>query len=141
MLRIVVDTSVVVSALRSRTGAANALLRRVALGELMPLATTALFLEYEAVLKRDEQRAAHGLGLGEVDQFLSAFASAREVVEVSFRWRPQLGDANDEMVLEAAVNGRADALVTHNVRDFRVVEQRFALRILRPGEFMRELES
>ena len=136
MRRVVVDTSVVVAGLRSKTGAGNIVLRMVASRELIPLATTALFLEYEDVLKRSEQRLAHGLSLTEVDQFLSAFASACEAVEVRFQWRPQLADTNDEMVLEAAVNGRADALVTHNVGDFRAVAPRFGLTILRPGELL-----
>jgi predicted nucleic acid-binding protein len=108
-------------------------------GKLTPLATTALFLEYEAVLKRKEQRLAHRLNLDEVDLFLGALASASKVVDVSFRWRPQLSDANDEMVLEPAVNGQADALVTFNIRDFRDVEKRFGPRVLRPGELLKEL--
>ncbi len=105
------------------------------------MVTTALFLEYEAVLKRPEQRLAHGLGLRDIDNFLAAFASASEAVEVSFQWRPQLTDANDEMVLEAAVNGRADALITHNVRDFAKGASRFGLRVLRPGELLKELRT
>jgi hypothetical protein len=64
------------------------------------LVTPALFLEYEAVLKRPEQRLAHGLGLKAIDRFLAALACACEPVEVSFQWRPQLTDPNDEMVLK-----------------------------------------
>lgn len=59
----------------------------------------------------------------------------------STRWRPQLGDANDEMVLEAAVNGRAQALVMHNVRDFAKGVDKFGVRVLRPGELPKELRS
>jgi predicted nucleic acid-binding protein len=108
---------------------------------LRALVTPALFLEYEAVLKRAEQRIVHGMSLTEVDGFLSALASASEPVEVSFQWRPQLADPNDEMVLEAAVNGVADALVTHNVKDFVKGAARFGLRVLRPGELLKELRS
>ena len=118
MPRVVLDTDIIVTALRSATGGSNAVLREAAHGRLTPLVTPALFLEYEAVLKRPEQRLAHGLGLRDIDHFLAALASGCEAVEVSFQWRPQLSDPNDEMVLETAVNGRADALVTHNVRDF-----------------------
>jgi putative PIN family toxin of toxin-antitoxin system len=139
MERVVLDTDIVVTALRSATGGSNATLRAAATGRLTPLVTPALFLEYEAVLKRPEQRLAHGLGLPDIDRFLAALASACEAVEVSFQWRPQLNDANDEMVLEAAVNGRADALVTHNVRDFAKAADRFGLRVLRPGELLKEL--
>lgn len=141
MLRVVFDTDIVVTALRSAAGGSNAVLREVAHGRLTPLVTPALFLEYEAVLKRPEQRLAHGLGLADIDRFLAAFAAACEAVEVSFQWRPQLNDAGDEMVLEAAVNGRARALVTHNVRDFGTAGERFGVRILRPGELLKELRS
>ena len=103
----------------------------VAHGELIPLVTPALFLEYEAVLKRAEQRLVHGLDLTAIDQFLAGLAAASEAVEISFQWRPQLRDANDEMVLETALNGRADALVTHNVKDFTGAAKTFELRILR----------
>jgi len=141
MLRVVVDTSVVVSALRSRSGASNAVLRHVALRELTPLATTALFLEYEDVLRRPEQRLAHGLTVEQIDQFLAALASACEPVDVRFHWRPQLSDPNDEMVLEAAVNGRADRLVTHNTRDFAVAGITFGLPIVTPGALLLEMRS
>jgi predicted nucleic acid-binding protein len=79
--------------------------------------------------------------LCDIDSFLAALASACEAVEVSFQWRPQLSDPNDEMVLETAVNGRADALITHNVRDFAKGAARFGLRVLRPGEMLKELRS
>ncbi len=141
MQRVVLDTDIVVTALRSAAGGSNAVLREAAFGRLTPLATPALFLEYEAVLKRPEQRLAHGLELRDIDRFLAAFASACEAVEVSFQWRPQLSDPNDEMVLEAAVNGRADALVTHNVRDFAKGAERFGLRVLKPGELLMRLRS
>lgn len=141
MRKVVLDTDIVVAALRSATGGSNAVLREAAQGRLTPLVTPALFLEYEAVLKRPDQRLAHGLGLPDIDRFLGAFAAACEAVEVSFRWRPQLSDANDEMVLEAAVNGNADALITHNVRDFAKGAELFGLRVLRPGAFLKELQS
>ena len=141
MYRVVLDTDVIVTALRSMTGGSNAVLREAAHGRITPLVTPALFLEYEAVLKRPEQRLVHGLGLRDIDRFLSALAAACEAVEVSFQWRPQLSDANDEMVLETAVNGQADALITHNVRDFVKGAERFGLRVLRPGEFLKELRS
>jgi putative PIN family toxin of toxin-antitoxin system len=141
MPRVVLDTDIIVAALRSASGGSNAVLREVAHGRLTPLVTPALFLEYEGVLKRPEQRLAHGLGLSEIDRFLAALASACTAVEVNFQWRPQLTDPNDEMVLEAAVNGRADALITHNVRDFAKGAARFGLRVLRPGELLKELRT
>lgn len=90
------------------------------------------FLEYEAVLKRPEQRPAYGLGLRDIDRFLAAFAAASKAVEMSFQWPPQLSGANDEMVLEAAVNGRADALITNNVRDFAKGAKKVRVTRFRP---------
>jgi predicted nucleic acid-binding protein len=78
----------------------------------------------------------HGLSLLEVDEFLAELAALLEPVDIHFLWRPQLTDAKDEMVLEAAVNGHADALVTHNVSDFYAAGERFGIPILRPSELM-----
>src|SRR5262245_46127464 len=139
MKRIVLDTSVIATALRSATGAGNALLRLVAEQKVVPLVTVALFLEYEDVLKRPEQRLVTRLDIEDIDRFLAALASTCEPVEIQFQWRPQLRDAGDEMVLETAINGRADALVTYNVRDFVPAAGRFGLRVVRPGELLKEL--
>ena len=140
MLRVVLDTSVVVSALRSRRGGSNEVLRLVARRRVVPLTAIGLFLEYEDVLKRPEQRLSHGLGLAEVDRYLAALASACEPVELHFRWRPQMSDPGDEMVLETAVNGRADAVVTHNVKDFVAAARKFGVSVWTPGELLLELK-
>ena len=140
MLRVVLDTSVVVAALRSRAGASNRVLELVARGKVRPLTSTALFLEYEEVLRRPENRLATGMSEEDVEEFLAALVSAAEPVEINFRWRPQLKDPQDELVLEAAVNGRAEALVTHDVRDFESAAGLFGLRILLPRDVLKELE-
>ncbi len=137
--RVVLDTSVIVAALRSRHGAANRVLRLVASRRLVPLATPPLFLEYEDALGRPEQRLAHGLTLEGIDEFLSELAALVEPVEVHFLWRPQARDPSDEMVLEAAINGRADALVTYNVKHFAVPGDRFTIPIVRPTELLRKV--
>lgn len=78
----------------------------------------ALFLEYEDVLQRAEQRAASSLRVKDVNAILHELAALLEPVLTHYQWRPQLRDPADEMVLEAAANARADALVTYNLRDF-----------------------
>jgi len=138
MKRLVLDSSILVAGLRSRTGASNALLMRAAQGRFRPLCTTALFLEYEAVLCRAENRLAHGLGEAAIAAFLAAFAATAEPVELHFLWRPQLQDAADEMVLEAAVNGRADAIVTHNLRDFAAATAKFGIAVMPPAQMLKE---
>lgn len=140
MLRVVLDTSVVVAGLRSRLGAANAVLSRVARRRVRLLATPPLFMEYEEVLKRPEHRLYHGLGLEEIDEFLAELAALVEPVEIHFQWRPQGHDPSDEMVLEAAVNSGADALVTYNVEDFAAAGARFNIAVLRPAELLRKVK-
>jgi putative PIN family toxin of toxin-antitoxin system len=135
----VLDTSIVVAGFRSRNGASNRLLRLVALGRLRALASTALFLEYEAVVMRPEHLLASGLSMERADRLLSILAHAIHGVEIQFQWRPQLTDPDDELVLEAAINGRADAIVTHNVKDFSPAAARFAVGVLRPGELLARL--
>jgi putative PIN family toxin of toxin-antitoxin system len=134
--RVVLDTSVIVAGLRSRSGASNAVLRLVAIGRLTLLATPPLFLEYEDVLKRAEQQMEHGLAPEAIDEFLAELAALIEPVEVHYRWRPQLRDPNDEMVLEAAIHGSADALVTHNIADFARAGERFDIAVLRPADIL-----
>src|SRR6266704_6767927 len=136
MRRIVLDTSVVVAGLRTQLGAGNAVLRLAATRRLVALATPPLFLEYEDVLKRPEHRLAHGLAPELIDDLLAELAALIEPVELHFRWRPQVRDPGDEMVLEAAINGDADALVTYNVSDFAVAADRFGVLVLRPVDVL-----
>lgn len=138
-MRVVLDTSVLVAGLRSQLGASSRVLYAVAEKRCIPLVTTAVFLEYEAVLLRSEQRLATGMSPEDVEGFLAAFASAAEPVDLNFLWRPQLRDPADELMLEAAVNGRAEALVTHNVRDFQSATARFGVRTLTPGAYLKEI--
>jgi len=94
----------------------------------------ALALEYEAVCRQAEHRLASGLRDQEVETFVTAVIAMAEPVKIHFLWRPQLRDAGDEMVLETAVNGGADALITFNVRDYGEVPSRFGIAVLLPRE-------
>jgi len=139
-MRIVLDTSVIVAALRTRSGAGNAVLRLVAQRRVTILATPPLFLEYEEVLKRAEQRLAHGLTPEAVDEFLAELAALIEPVELHFQWRPQGRDPNDEMVLEAAINGQADVLVTYNLADFAGIAERFRIEVMHPADLLKRMK-
>ena len=136
-MRVVIDTSVLVAGLRSRSGASAALLKEIAANRVELVASPALFLEYEAVLKREE----HGLPLQYVDGFLAELALCIFPVEVRFIWRPQLFDADDEMVLEAAINGLVEAIVTHNRRDFERAADRFGIEVLSPADALRRIRQ
>jgi predicted nucleic acid-binding protein len=102
-------------------------------------ATPPLFLEYEDVLKRPEHRLAHGLTPEEIDEFLAELAALIEPVDVHFQWRPQTRDPNDEMVLEAAINGQADAVVTYNIGDFAEAGERFEISVMHPAELLKKV--
>jgi len=103
------------------------------------LATPALFLEYEEVVYREEHRAVHRLSGDRIDVFLRGLAAIMTPVQVYYQWRPQMRDADDEMVLEAALNGRAERIVTHNVRDFLSAVKRFELKVVTPGSFLKAI--
>ena len=139
-MRLVLDTNVIVSAFRSRNGASNLLLRSVDRGMVTPLCSTALFLEYEAVLSREEIRKATGHSLKDVAAVMSALAAVSAGVDISFRTRPMLPDAADEMVLEAALNGEAEAIVTHNIGDFHQALG-LGLAAVTPGEIVGRLNT
>jgi putative PIN family toxin of toxin-antitoxin system len=132
---IIMDANVLVAALRSRTGWSRQMLSQVLRSEIVAGVSVPLFIEYEAVLQRAEQRAAFGLSGAEVDAFLAGLASVLRPIDISFLWRPQLKDPADEMVLEAAVNGQCSHLVTWNLRDFAQAAPRFNLQLTTPADY------
>lgn len=136
-MRLVLDTDVTVAAIRSPAGGSAAVLRCLDDGRATLLLSAALLLEHEAVCQLAEHRLATGLSATEAGIFLDALAAMAEPVEMYFRWRPQLRDPGDEMVSEAAVNGRAQAIVTFNRRHYGAVPERFGIEILSPGEALR----
>src|SRR5258708_38573718 len=133
-VRVVADTDVIVAAMRSPSGASAAILRTARQGRITLLVSVPLALEYEAICSEAEHRLAAGLSEREVEIFLDAGVATAEPVKTHFLWRPQLRDPGDEMVLEAAVNGRANALVTFNVREFGTVPARFGIGVMIPRD-------
>ena len=134
------DTAVVVAALRSPKGASAAILRAARRGQVRLFASVPQALEYEAVASQGEHRLASGLSESNLELFLTTVVAMAEPAETHFLWRPQLPDPGDEMVLEVAINGHADALVTFNVRDFGDVPGRFGVEVLLPREVMRRIK-
>jgi predicted nucleic acid-binding protein len=105
------------------------------------LLSVALALEYEAKCMQAEHRLAAGLTATEAGVFVDRLIALAEPVRSHFRWRPQLQDPGDEMVLEAAVNGRANAIVTFNEKHLRDAERNFGIAVIRPGEALRRIKS
>lgn len=141
LMKYVLDTDVVVAAMRSPLGASAALLLAALERRFFIVANVPLFIEYEATCSRTEHRLAANLGETEVSQFLDGLAALVEPVETHFLWRPRLRDPADEMVLEAAVNGQADAIVTFNVRDYGATPESFGIEILRPSDALKRLSQ
>ena len=110
--KVVIDTNILVAALRNRLGPSFALMQQVRQGLITMCCTPALFLEYEDVLKRADQLQASGLLAEDVDAVLNELAGLVLPVTTHYQWRPQLRDPADEMVLEAAANAQAQAIVT-----------------------------
>ncbi len=137
MLRIVLDTNVFVTALRSRHGAGFRLLSQVDQGKFRLVLSVPLVLEYEDVAKR--QARALGLRHSDIDDILDYVCSIGEHRRIYFLWRPLLPDPRDDLVLELAVEAQADASITYNVRDFELART-FGLEVLTPQQFLRRLE-
>jgi putative PIN family toxin of toxin-antitoxin system len=137
-MRVVLDTDVVVAALRSPVGASAELIRLARLGRVGLAVSVSLFIEYESVCTRQPHLEAAGLAPGDVAIFLDALAGVVEAVPIHFLWRPQLHDPADELVLEAAVNAGADALLSFNLRHFQRAAMRFGLCVSQPGPFLQE---
>ena len=131
----VLDTNVLVAAVRSPRGASAEILRRVLAGRFSALCSVPLFLEYEAVLLRPEQLKAAGVMAGDVMNLLDVLAGKVQRVDIAYLWRPQLRDAADDMVLEAAVNGQATSIITFNQRDFLPQTLNFGIAVLTPAQF------
>ncbi len=141
VMRYVLDTNVVVAGLRSPTGASAALIDQALSREFTLLLSVALVLEYEAICRNPEQRIMSGLSETEISTIISALCAVSEPVSPRFLWRPQLRDPADEMVLETAINGHADALVTFNRRDFGDAPGDFGIALLSPREALRRIPS
>jgi putative PIN family toxin of toxin-antitoxin system len=137
----VLDTDVLVAAFRSDAGASRRVLEAARVRRFKLLLSVPLMLEYESVLTRPEHLAASGATREDVSAVLDELALLCERVELAVRLRPMLSDPNDEMVLETAINGRADAIITFNERHFRGVADRFGCSVLLPVEALRHLAS
>jgi putative PIN family toxin of toxin-antitoxin system len=138
---LVIDTDVLVAAMRSPTGASAELLVRVLDGQATPLVSVALALEYETACTRPMHLAAARITKDEAVGLVATIIDVIEPVGVHYQWRPQLLDPGDELVLEVAVNGGADAIVTFNRRDYGTAPARFGIELLSPAEALRRIRK
>lgn len=132
-MRVVLDTDVIYSALRSKSGASNVLLRLLGTGRYRVALSVALGLEYESVLKR--QALTTGYTVQDVETLLDYLCAVCEAQTIYFLWRPQLRDPKDDLVLELAANAACSHIVTFNLRDFAGC-QRFGVEAVTPTQFL-----
>lgn len=137
-MKVVLDTSVVVAAARSRRGASSLLLEWLVDGRFEVVISYKLILEYEKLLYREVRD--NGWSMSDATQFVDYMCSKGEAFEPSFLLRPSLNDPNDEFILELAFAGGVEYVVTHNIRDFSG-SQAFGVRAITPGEFVRMLRG
>lgn len=140
-MRTVLDTSVLITALRSSTGAAAETVRLTLRGELTTLMDYKLACEYRDVALGAEQLQVSGKSRAETAAILDALEAIAEPVYVALQHRPLSPDPNDDMVLGVAVNGNADAIVTNNTKHFREPATRFHLELLTPAELLNEFRK
>jgi putative PIN family toxin of toxin-antitoxin system len=134
---VVIDTSVLITALRSSIGAAAEVIRMALRGEIVTLMDYKLACEYRDVALRAEQLHFSGKSLAETESILDALEAIAVPIFVAFRYRPLSPDANDDLVLDVAINGNADAILTNNTRDFRGSADRFQIKVMTPVELLK----
>jgi len=138
-IRIVIDTNVLVAAVRSRTGAGHRLIRLLPHPQIITCLSVPLHQEWMDVLTRPEHLARNRQPADAVE-FVRALTLNCELCEVFFKLPEQLPDPEDDKVLEAAVNARASHIITYNLADFRGCEKH-GVTVIRPGELFRLLET
>lgn len=136
--RIVIDTSVFISALMGPAGPSRELIRRCLMGDYQPLMGNALFCEYESVITRDSLLTQCPLTQPEILALFQALTSVSKWVSIYYAWRPNLKDEADNHLIELAVAGNAEVIVTNNLKDLRNSELLFPnLMILKPEDVLR----
>jgi putative PIN family toxin of toxin-antitoxin system len=136
-VRIVVDTSVFISALISSKGASRELLRQCLRLKYQPLMGNALFCEYEQVISRDEILRSCPLSAEEIQTLLASFMSVCEWTRIYYLWRPNLKDEADNHLIELAIAGNAKIIATNNIKDFKQTQLIFPeLLIRKPDEII-----
>jgi uncharacterized protein len=138
---IIVDTNVFVGACLGN-GASNEVVAACLRGAHTPLMGTALLAEYEDVLGRAGLFRKSRLGTAERAELLDIFLAACRWTRIYFGWLPNAPDEGDNHLVELAVAGGAERIITLNLRDLRRLELRFPeIVAVTPGQFLKEMKS
>lgn len=138
MKTIVVDASILISALISPDGGSREIIRRCLQRKYTPLISNTLFLEYEDVSSRENIRSLCPLSGNEIRKFLNAFYAACNWVNIYYLWRPNLLDEDDNFLIELALAGGATTIISNNIGDLKNAELKFPnLKISKPEKFLK----
>ena len=140
-MKVVFDTAALISAIRSRTGAAAEIVRLTILGKPKLLMDYKLVCEYRDVALRPQHIAASGGTSEDAEAIIKTLEAIAIPVLVEIKHRPLSQDENDDMVLDVAINGHADVIVTNNIKDFASAAERFGIRVMTPRDFLIELRK
>jgi len=135
-MRIVLDTCVLVAALRSSSGASHVVLRAIRDGKLQMVISVALFMEYQDVLCRPN--LLPHLTIKEIDTILNALCLLSREQKVFYTWRPFLQDPDDDRVMELAVAGKCQYIITQNIKDFAGADS-MGVTVITPSEALTTL--
>jgi putative PIN family toxin of toxin-antitoxin system len=138
-MKVVIDTSVWISALIKKESGARELLKLVFQDKISPQISEPLFREYESVMKRKKVQTLTVLTNDEQYELLSAFLSKCHWNEIYYTWRPNLKDEDDNFLVELAVASNSKAIITYNLKDFKNAELVFNHTITIPENFIREI--
>ena len=137
-MNLVIDTNVWISALISQDGTSREIIRLALLGEISPQISSALFIEYEAVMKRISIQKQCFLCMDEQEELFQAFLSTCTYNEIFYLWRPNLKDADDNFLVELAVASNSTYIITENIKDLKSNELHFDFKVLTAKEFLKE---
>ncbi len=129
--KIVIDTNVFISSLKSRKGASYKLLFETSRGKYEQCISPALILEYESIAKREKLK----LTFKQIDEIINMICSLSRKCEIYFLWRPFLKDPKDDFVLELAIESMSEYIITYNVNDFKGISK-FGIKVITPKEFL-----
>jgi len=138
-MKVVIDTSVWISALIKKESKARDLFRLVFQDKILPQMSESLFREYESVTKRKKIQTLAVLNRSEQNELLSAYFSKCNWNDIYYTWRPNLKDENDNFLVELAVASGAKVIITYNLKDFINAELVFDYIITTPEIFIKEI--
>jgi len=141
MITATIDTNIILCGLISNRGASYQILHRLIEKQFIAQISVPIFLEYESILKRQENLKLTALTAKDIDVFLTFIAKAAQSVErIYYLWRPLLLDENDNIFVECAVTAGSQYLVTNNINDYKQCNRLFSFQVIKPGEFLKLID-